>query len=66
MGIKVGILGENRANYDITLMPLEEKDEEQDKIQLSERKKYEKSIKDTVQDIVSFYKTVICLWIFFY
>lgn len=61
MGIKVGILGENRANYDITLMPLEEKDEEQDKIQLSERKKYEKSIKDTVQDIVSFYKTVICL-----
>lgn len=61
MGIKVGILGENRADYDITLMPLEEKDEEQDKIQLSERKKYEKSIKDTVQDIVSFYKTVICL-----
>lgn len=52
MGIKVGILGENRANYDITLMPLEEKDEEQDKIQLSERKKYEKSIKD----IVSSYK----------
>lgn len=46
LGIKVGILGENRANYDITLMPLEEKDEEQDKIQLSERKKYEKSIKD--------------------
>ncbi|XP_043793017.1 uncharacterized protein LOC122715149 [Apis laboriosa] len=46
LGIKVGILGENRANYDITLMPLEEKDEEQDKIQLSEKKKYEKSIKD--------------------
>ncbi|XP_071868504.1 protein phosphatase 1 regulatory subunit 36 isoform X1 [Bombus fervidus] len=52
LGIKVGILGENRTNYDILLMPLEEKNEEQDKTQLSDRRKHEKrkSIKDTMQD----------------
>ncbi|KAF3427651.1 hypothetical protein E2986_08396 [Frieseomelitta varia] len=53
LGIKVGILGENRTNYDILLMPLEEKDEKQDKIQLSDkREEHEriKSIKDTIQD----------------
>lgn len=56
LGIKVGILGENRANYDILLMPLEEKSEEQDRIQLSDRRKHEKrkSIKDAMQDTVSF------------
>ena len=57
LGIKVGILGENRTNYDILLMPLEEKDEKQDKIQLSDkREEHEriKSIKDTIQDTVSF------------
>lgn len=56
LGIKVGILGENRTNYDILLMPLEEKNEEQDRTQLSDRRKHEKrkSIKDTVQDTVSF------------
>lgn len=47
-------------------MPLEEKDEEQDKIQLSERKKYEKSIKDTLQDIVSSYKYDLFISICFY
>ena len=52
LGIKVGILGENRTNYDILLMPLEEKNEEQDKTQLSDRRKHEKkkSVKDTMQD----------------
>ncbi|CAD1473658.1 unnamed protein product, partial [Heterotrigona itama] len=52
LGIKVGILGENRTNYDILLMPLEEKDEKQDKIQLSDKRKHGriKNIKDTIQD----------------
>ncbi|KAK1132946.1 hypothetical protein K0M31_014313 [Melipona bicolor] len=52
LGIKVGILGENRANYDILLMPLEEKNEKQDKIQLSDKREHEriKNIKDTIQD----------------
>lgn len=37
-------------------MPLEEKDEKQDKIQLSDKRKHEriKTIKDTIQDTVSF------------
>ncbi|OAD60420.1 Protein phosphatase 1 regulatory subunit 36 [Eufriesea mexicana] len=49
LGIKIGILGENKANYDIILMPIEERDEKLDKTQLSEKRKYErkKSIKDT-------------------
>ncbi|XP_017891799.1 uncharacterized protein LOC108632015 [Ceratina calcarata] len=44
-GVKVGILGENRANYDLMLMPIEEK-EEQDpvklSIQFSDRKIFDK------------------------
>ncbi|XP_003705246.3 protein phosphatase 1 regulatory subunit 36 [Megachile rotundata] len=48
LGIKIGILGDNRANYNIMLMPVEEI--EVDKMQLSERRKYEgESIKDTSQ-----------------
>ncbi|CAK9807999.1 Protein phosphatase 1 regulatory subunit 36 [Anthophora plagiata] len=52
LGIKIGILGENRANYDIMLMPLEEEEKDDDILQLSDRRKYErKSTKDTLQDV---------------
>ncbi|CAL7950034.1 unnamed protein product [Xylocopa violacea] len=47
--IKVGILGENRINYDIMLMPIEE--EVEDMIQMSEKRKYErKSTKTTLDE----------------
>lgn len=55
-GIKIGILGETRSNYDIMLAPLEE-EKEPDKIQLSESKKYErKSTKGITEDVVGFFK----------
>ncbi|KZC11241.1 PREDICTED: protein phosphatase 1 regulatory subunit 36-like [Dufourea novaeangliae] len=46
LGIKIGILGENRDKYDLMLMPLEE--EKPSDIQISDRATYEamKSIKD--------------------
>lgn len=47
-------------------MPLEEKDEEQDKIQLSEKKKYEKSVKDIVSSYCDVYEYIFLLKIKLY
>ncbi|XP_043255732.1 uncharacterized protein LOC122399249 [Colletes gigas] len=50
LGIRIGILGENKADYDIMLIPLEE--EEHDKIQLSEKRMYEwRSTQDTLSSV---------------
>ncbi|XP_076234535.1 protein phosphatase 1 regulatory subunit 36 isoform X2 [Calliopsis andreniformis] len=47
LGIRIGILGKSRDDYDIMLMPVEK--EALDEIQLSERRKFERrSTKDTV------------------
>lgn len=52
-GIKVGILGENRDNYDLMLIPLEE--EKGSEVQVSDKGTFElrKSIRDA-SDFVSF------------
>ncbi|XP_076667023.1 uncharacterized protein LOC143368324 isoform X3 [Andrena cerasifolii] len=47
LGIKIGILGQNKADFDLLLMPQEE--EQTDEIQISDRRKFDakKSAKDT-------------------
>lgn len=58
LGIKIGILGQNKADFDLMLMPQEE--EQTDEIQISDRRKFDtkKNAKDTLSKdaVVSFYK----------
>ncbi|XP_076165484.1 protein phosphatase 1 regulatory subunit 36 isoform X1 [Ptiloglossa arizonensis] len=48
LGIRVGILGDNKAHYDLMLIPVE--DEKLDKIQLSDGRIYEKRSTKVISD----------------